>query len=323
MCNLFFFNYRSVRDGGVPPLTPVILYYKYDFIFLPKTSISALNLFIITLFFALLFKQSTNNRNRILFILLCIILCSNSNLPPKPDKKKVAVIQVGLYFKQGGHHDTLYNDLKLFLSKNNVDIVVFSENVYYGYKNHYIAERTRQLIKKIEQDKLFTKHPLLLSFYGYEYINNVVAVYWSQQDMILRQKEILIPFFEKGVFGEEYSLISDRLNQPKSKNKHGYFTMNNIRINARICYDALFPSISKTYPGLTIIQSDYSWLNNGSAYKNTILNGSILSKFSVNIHSPLINIQNYGGTIVISDDWKINWDVYNKSLYMPFIVIEI
>ena len=99
--------------------------------------------------------------------------------------------------------------------------------------------------------------------------------------------------------------------------------MNNIRINARICYDALFPSISKTYPGLTIIQSDYSWLNNGSAYKNTILNGSILSKFSVNIHSPLINIQNYGGTIVISDDWKINWDVYNKSLYMPFIVIEI
>ncbi|EFN8623802.1 apolipoprotein acyltransferase [Escherichia coli O51] len=309
--------------GILPPLTPVILYYKYDFIFLPKTSISALNLFVITLFFSLLFKHNINNRKRLLFLLLCMVLCSNSNLPPKLNKKKVAVVQVGLYFKQGGRHDTFYNDLKLFLSKNNVDIVVFSENVYYGYKNHYIAERTRQLIKKIEQDKLFMKHPILLSFYGYEHINNVVAVYWSQQDMILRQKEILVPFFEKGVFGEEYALISDRLNQPKSKNKHGYFTIDNLRINARICYDALFPSISEIPPGLTIIQSDYSWLNNGDAYKDTILNGSILSRFSANIHSPLINIQNYGGTFVISNDWEINWDVYSKSLYMPFIVVEI
>ncbi|EFN0934142.1 apolipoprotein acyltransferase, partial [Escherichia coli] len=91
---------------------------------------------------------------------------------------------------------------------------------------------------------------------------------------------------------------------------------------AYICYEALFP-VTTVYNGVVIAQSDYVRLNKGKEYKKTLVNGSLLGKFSVAPNTTLINIQNYGGTIVLNKYWEIDWDIYNRSKKEPFLVIKL
>ncbi|ENE90043.1 aatD domain protein [Escherichia coli P0304777.2] len=48
-----------------------------------------------------------------------------------------------------------------------------------------------------------------------------------------------------------------------------------------------------------------------------------MSKFSVAPNGPLINIQNYGGTIFIDKNWNIDMDIFEKSKVEPFVLISI
>ncbi|EFB1091260.1 acyltransferase, partial [Escherichia coli] len=52
------------------------------------------------------------------------------------------------------------------------------------------------------------------------------------------------------------------------------------------------------------------------------INGSILSKFSVSPNTPLVNIQNYGGTVLIDKDWKIDMNLFKRSKTEPFLFTQ-
>ncbi|SCA71617.1 hypothetical protein NCTC86EC_02168 [Escherichia coli] len=77
-------------------------------------------------------------------------------------------------------------------------------------------------------------------------------------------------------------------------------------MGVHICYEALFPEIFIPKYNISLIQSDYSRLNGGYNYDNVLINGSILSKFAVAPNIPFINVQNYGGTVLIKNDWTID-----------------
>ncbi|EIU5772784.1 apolipoprotein acyltransferase, partial [Salmonella enterica] len=140
----------------------------------------------------------------------------------------------------------------------------------------------------------------------------------------IRQKNILIPFIEKkGFFDKPEKITSSYLNVDKENHFSSFFSIPDLDISTFICYESLFPKYTLPPSDLTIIQSDYSQLNKGPDYYNTVFNGSILSKFSVSINRILINIQNYGGTTVIYNDWSINWDVFNRSKKEHFLTVDI
>ncbi|EEY7595823.1 acyltransferase, partial [Escherichia coli] len=98
---------------------------------------------------------------------------------------------------------------------------------------------------------------------------------------------------------------------------------NNIKMSIHICYEGLFPEGESRRKDISIVQSDYSWLSDNHKYDNTLINGSILSKFSVSPNTPLINIQNYGGTVLIDKNWKIDMDLFNRSKTEPFLFTQI
>lgn len=303
--------------GLIIPLNPLILYYQYELPFLPQTNNAILNLFIINMIPAIFASKIL-----ILLYVLYFILLPLPHNKSEALNKKLAIIQVGLYFKNGGTPDKFYNDLKVFLIKNNVDLVVFSENVFFGYKNDYIKKNTLNLLQQFEKKEI-TK-PIIFNFYGYKQINNITSVFVYNNSVKIRQKNILIPFIEKkGFFDKPEKITSSYLNVDKDYHFSSFFSIPDLDISTFICYESLFPKHTLPPSNLTIIQSDYSQLNKGPDYYNTVFNGSILSKFSVSINRILINIQNYGGTTVIYNDWSINWDVFNRSKKEHFLTVDI
>ncbi len=303
--------------GLIIPLNPLILYYQYGLHILPQTNNVILNLFIINLIPAFF---SSN-----ILILLYVLFIMVYPLPLHKNEvlnKKLAIIQVGLYFKNGGTPDKFYNDLKSFLMKKNVDLVVFSENIFFGYKNDYIKENTLNLLQQLEKKEI--KKPIIFNFYGYKDINNITSVFVNENSVKIRQKNILIPFVEKrGFFDKPEKTTSEYLNIDKKHHFSSFFSIKDLDISTFICYESLFPQNIRHQSNLTIIQSDYSQLNKGPDYYKTVFNGSILSKFSVSINRVLINVQNYGGTTVIYNDWSINRDIFNRSKKEHFLTVEI
>ncbi|EFE8282761.1 acyltransferase, partial [Escherichia coli] len=84
----------------------------------------------------------------------------------------------------------------------------------------------------------------------------------------------------------------------------------------------LFPEVKFRRKDMSIVQSDYSWLSSNHKYDNILINGSILSKFSVSPNTPLVNIQNYGGTVLIDKDWKIDMNLFKRSKTEPFLFTQ-
>ncbi|EFB1944841.1 acyltransferase, partial [Escherichia coli] len=62
--------------------------------------------------------------------------------------------------------------------------------------------------------------------------------------------------------------------------------------------------------------------DNGYNYDNVLIKGSILSKFSVAPNTPFINVQNYGGTVLINKNWEVDMDLFYKSKTEPFLFIR-
>ncbi|MDX5601707.1 hypothetical protein J5I70_25835, partial [Escherichia coli] len=90
-----------------------------------------------------------------------------------------------------------------------------------------------------------------------------------------------------------------------------------------VCYDSLFPRLRTTSGGIVLVQSDYKQLDRGRGFDSILLNGSKLSWFSTALNSDLfINVQNYGGTVVIRKNKGIDKELFLLSKEQPFFVVS-
>ena len=60
------------------------------------------------------------------------------------------VVQVGLYLRNNGFNNNIYNDLEAYIKGKKVDLIVFSENVFFGHKNDYIKKITDIFINNLK-----------------------------------------------------------------------------------------------------------------------------------------------------------------------------
>ena len=310
--------------GILTPLNPIILLYRERILPLPSLDISILNLFVLNLIPAIFFSFKTPGVIRGLILSLTVLSLDNTMYSTSQRKLNVVVVQVGLYLESVGFRDNLSADLIEFIKDKNVDLIVFSENTFFGFKNSYIEKKTVQLMEYIEKNRINDDYGILLNFYGYRDINNVVSYFWYKNETSHHQKSNLIPFFEKrNIFNTPEALDSPFIYYDKEVKDSKYFNFKGNIISTHICYEGLFPNAEMETPDLSIIQSDYSRLNVGDKYDNLIINGTLLSKFSVAPKSSLINVQNYGGTIVVDKNWNIDMDIFERSKVEPFVLINI
>lgn len=308
------------------PLNPLIITYpQFNFI-LPTSQYPFINLFLLFTLPCILFLKYKKNAKIILITALLSLtkFYDGANIRDDKSRLKIAIVQVGLYYEKGGSTTNFFNDLKLFLDRNpGIELVVFSENSLYGFKTEYNSDITKELFKKISQERLDDKYHIIMNLYGFHDINNVVTLYKHNGKEMINQKRVLIPFVEKrGVLNRRESLFSDFL-YVDSKIERRIISYKNNDIHTYICYDALFPLYSKSHRGITIIQSDYSRLNSGNGYNDLLKYGTFLSKFSNGMSSNIvINIQNNGGTTVMKNGWDIDEKLFRTSLDEPFLIIE-
>ncbi|EGE1583184.1 hypothetical protein DMN43_22865 [Escherichia coli] len=314
----------------VPPLTPLIMLYSYIPEYLPKSAYPSFNMFVLYLVPAIIFYGVKISYCGLpVFFIISIIFLSfyfnNSTSMNEGTRVKVAVIQVGLYVEKNGGIISFFDDLLSFLKDNpDVDIVVFSENNIFTYKDIYNISLSEKLIDIIRVNSLTDKHHLLLSFNGFNAINNVVTVYMHQHVKVINQKESLIPFIEKkGFFNKKEDILSEYFWVDTGLSNQ-ILRIKKYPVRTSICYDSLFPDFISERAALTIVQSNYQLLDKGNGFERLQKLGGILSKFSIGANSNiLINIQSSGGTIFIDRNWKVDEDVYFKSKKEPFVIIDI
>ncbi|EFO4662374.1 TPA: acyltransferase [Escherichia coli] len=309
--------------GLIIPLNPLILLYNEFSSFLPVTDIPALNLFILNLFPTIIFKF-----NIIFYIALASIISyiffterTPASIYHKP--LNIVVVQVGLYLRNNGFNNNIYNDLEAYIKGKKVDLIVFSENVFFGHKNDYIKKKTDIFINNLKDGGYNFKYGIVMNLYGYNDINNVVSVFWHKNSFITHQKTKLIPFFEKRSVFNSYEPLSSSFLYYNKEKKQNIFNIKQHIVGVHICYEALFPEIFIPKYNISLIQSDYSRLNGGYNYDNVLINGSILSKFAVAPNIPFINVQNYGGTVLIKNDWTIDMGLFNKSKTEAFLYVQL
>ncbi|EFK3910587.1 apolipoprotein acyltransferase [Escherichia coli] len=240
-------------------------------------------------------------------------------------KIKVGVVQVGLYYQLGGNTTDFFPDLLKFLRKNNdIDMVVFSENTVYGFKNQFNKKITQKMISDLKASNAHQRHAFIFNFFGFNDINNIVSVYYYKDNFLINQKKALIPFVEQQwFFSDKYDNADEYLSIRKDIVNQN-INHNGINIKTYICYDVLFPETHKSDNELVIVQSNYKLLDKNDMYNRIIKNGSILGWFAVATNSlAYINIQNHGGTVLIRKNGKIDYSVFATSLKKPFFVIDV
>lgn len=322
VCAIFFsfIPYLSI----LIPLNPIICVYPYAHNILPTFNSPLVNLLILNVGATFVFMRKPVGYIMMLvfFVFLSKLSCARTINSLEPASRPViAIVQVGLYYKQNENTSLFFHDLKGFLDKNkDVELVLFSENTVYGYKNEYNRNLTLDLIKNIKSSGLSKKVGFLFNFYGYNNMNNIFTVFLYNDVIKINQKKVLIPFVEKrfilnseeGANSEYLMNINELVDIP--------IDFKNTILNTFICYDAIFPRLYSNDSALSVIQSDYSRLDNGPGYENVLYFGAMLSKFCNSVNGKMtINVQNYGGSIVIDDSWRVNMDIYEKSKNDPFV----
>lgn len=309
----------------IPPLTPLILYYDNNLFFLPKTASPLFNLFILYLIPAMFFcKTQVYGKTGIILLLVVMAIVFPHGHTQNRKNLKLAIIQVGLYLKQGGNISGFYKDLTVFLKKNSdIDIVAFSENNVFSEKETFNKKLTDGLIDVLNKNNFFEKHHFLIAINGYNGINNIITLYKHMNTELINQKKVLIPFIETSPFSKDsgmnsfYYFIDNKI-----KNRH--ININDELINTAICYESLFPLLFSEKHRLTIIQSNYNLLDRNKGYNRLLKIGSVLSKFSIGMQSDyVLNIQSYGGTILMDNKWTIDNDIFFKSKEHPFFVVRL
>ncbi|HDQ4244374.1 TPA: hypothetical protein P8656_004237 [Escherichia coli] len=307
------------------PLHPLILLYPDYNKYLPTFNQPVINLFLLFFIINLIFCRSNRNLK---FVLLLSFLSlphffnsiSNSNNL----NTKIAIIQVGLYYENGGNTTDFFNDMHNFLRQNpGIDTIIFSENNLYSYKNKYNKELTERLMSDILNSKLNEQYHLFLSFSGFMDINNIITYYHHDDNIRFNQKKVLIPFIEKKGFK----------NRKEPMHSEYYYVYNNVindkidlidySISTQICYDALFPDLLHARSDVVVIQSNYKLLDRGYGHDKLKIYATYLAKFLNGVNSRMIiNVQNHGGTVILSDDWGLDHETFLVSQTKPFIIIE-
>jgi len=236
----------------------------------------------------------------------------------------MAIIQVGLYYENGGNTTDFFSDLQNFLKQNpGVDTIIFSENNLYSYKKRYNEELTEELMKDIATSRLNEQYNLLLSFSAFRDINNIITYYQRDEIIRINQKKVLIPFIERKGF----------INRKEPMHSEYYYIHDNIQndiidlvgysISTQICYDALFPELLHARSDVVVIQSNYKLLDRGYGHDKLKLYATYLAKFLNGVNSNIvINVQNYGGTVILLDDWGIDHEKFIASKTEPFVIID-
>lgn len=307
------------------PMHPLILLYPDYKNYLPTFDYPIINLFLIFFVTSLLFCKS-NKYLKFIFFLFFVSLpnsfnsTSNSSIP----NTKMAIIQVGLYYEKGGNTTDFFRDMHNFLKQNpGVETIIFSENNLYSYKNKYNEDLTEVLMKDILTSKLNDKYHLFLSFSAFKDINNIITYYHRNDIIRVNQKKVLIPFFEKRGFinrketmhSKYYYVYDDIINER--------IDLINYSISTQICYDALFPELLHASPEVVVIQSNYKLLDRGYGHDKLKIYATYLAKFLNGVNgSIVINVQNHGGTVILSDDWEVDHETFLASKTEPFIIID-
>lgn len=308
-----------------PPLNPLILLYPFFSPLLPNSNFPILNLFILYALPAFIFCRTMPLKKITCVLLLSVLGFSFSGQVVRENKSlKIAVIQVGLYFKKGGSTSDFFSDMMSFLNKNpTVDIIAFSENSVFTYKDKFNENLSESLLDNIYSNNLNQKFHFFIGFKGFKKINNIVTAYINKNDLILNQKRVLIPFIEKkGLFNSQSELLSEYFYVYKNINNRDVIIDGKL-FSTSVCYDSLFPVFFSGKDKITIVQSNYHLLNNGYGYARLLKIGGVLSKFSTGINSLLvINIQDEGGTVVIDNNWNFDDAIFEESLSKPFFIIE-
>lgn len=308
------------------PLHPFILLYPYAERFLPATESTFINLFMLFFLSGVLFCRC-NLSSRITCFIFLFIFFSISNVQVKESKKtdiKIAIIQIGLYFEKGGSTTNFFGELMSFLKLHpEINAIVFSENNFFSYKAEYNQKMSEKLLSDIEQNRLHHEFHLFLSFSGYRDFNNIITLYQFDNIRKLNQKKTLIPFIEKpGLFNSPSTLTSEFYSVDKLHRNTIFNIMNN-SVSTYICYDALFPDAYNKPSDIVLIQSNYALLDKGYGFERLQHIATFLAKFINGLQSKIvINIQNTGGTVVISNGWRIDNYIYEISKTEPFFVID-
>lgn len=308
------------------PLHPLILMYPDYHDHLPTFNYTFINLFLIFFIVSLLFCKSNWYLKCffILFILSLPFFLKNVSTSENHNMK-IAIVQVGLYYEKGGNTSDFFYDLQAFLKQTpGVDAVVFSENNLYSYKTRYNEELTEKLLRNILDSKLNEKYHLFLSFGGFRDVNNIVTYYHHDDTIQINQKKVLIPFVEKSDFlnrrvpmYSEYYYLHDHI-------KNMNISLADYSVATNICYDALFPELFSINSDIVIIQSNYKLLDKGYGHDKLKKYATYLSKFINGINSRfIINVQNYGGTVVLENNWSIDYKTFEYSKSEPFLIVNL
>lgn len=311
------------------PLNPLLLNLEYDALQWSAKS-PVFCLFMLFLIPAILFAGEVNGVRAVILLVLALILFIPFTIHGKNDNNindkriKVVVVQVGLYYEKGGNTERFFDDLYNFINMHkDVDIIVFSENVIYGHKSIYNKNLTDRLISKIKEHNINKQYALLLNLHGYNNINNIVTLLMYKDEESINQKQVLIPFIEKRTFVDKYEPLNSKFLNVHSEIDKKTFRYKNFWIDTYVCYDSLFPRLRTTSGGIVLVQSDYKQLDRGRGFDSILLNGSKLSWFSTALNSDLfINVQNYGGTVVIRKNKGIDKELFLLSKEQPFFVVS-
>lgn len=308
------------------PLHPFILLYPYAGSSLPATDSACLNIAFLFFLSGVMFCRCSLAL-RIISVLVPLLLFSGANAhvrgSPRTDIK-IAVVQVGLYFEKGGNTSNFFSDLMSFLDRHpEVSVVAFSENNFFSYKTSYNKEMSEKLLNDIQTSKLDDKYHLFLSFSGFRNFNNIVTLYRFSGSGTINQKKTLIPFIEKpGLFNSVNPLDSDFYSVDKN-HSNTIFNIQDHAVSTHICYDVLFPDDSGNGSDIILIQSNYALLDSGAGFERLQHVATYLAKFMNGLKSELvINIQNTGGSVVLSDGWKIDNHLFELSKNEPFFIID-
>ncbi|MFQ6246876.1 hypothetical protein ACLMPP_20685 [Yersinia enterocolitica] len=309
------------------PLHPFILLYPRSEFLLPSTHYPLLNLFCLFFISGLIFCKSSHLlKVGVLLLLLCIFSLKNNYADDNSHKSdiKIAVVQVGLYFEKGGNTTDFLNDLLVFLDNNpKVSSIVFSENNVFSFKNPYNKNLSEKLLNDIKNLNLQHKFHFFLSFNGYKNLNNIVTLYLFGDNILLNQKKTLIPFIEKSGFFNKKNDITSEYYYIYESHKNSLFNVMGTSVSTYICYDALFPEMKANQGDIVLIQSNYKLLDKGYGYDKLKYFATYLAKFLNGMHSQVvINVQNYGGTVVLYDDWSIDHHIYEISKNEPFFILD-
>ncbi|WP_223307045.1 hypothetical protein [Citrobacter sp. S-77] len=308
------------------PLHPFILLYPQFNTLLPKTDYGVLNLFLLFFCVGVIFcniRLKLKGLFLVLFLLVFFFHHSSATVINNTNTR-LAIVQVGLYYEKGGNTSDFFRDLLSFLKANtDIDAVVFSENNLYSYKKDHNQKLTDKLIDNIISSKIHEKYHLFLSFSGFKDVNNIITYYHHKNKILLNQKKTLIPFIEKrGLSNNTESMQSNYFYIDSNLNNH-FFDVNGSLMSTFICYDALFPEFTKKKSDMMLIQSNYKLLDNGYGHDKLKIYATYLAKFINGLNSNIIvNIQNYGGTVILFNDWSVDHNTYMASLSEPFFIID-